>query len=323
MPARRPIVAVVGLGTMGCGIAVAALAHGMDVRVVDADEAATTAGCDRLARRIRGHVESGLFGPELLSGLDGVVRATGFPDVGDGADVVVEAVPEEWDVKREVLWALSTASPAVLATNTSAFPVEELASSVNDPSRFLGVHFFNPAEWIPGVEVVTGTQTSQGALRSAMSLLTQMAKEPTVVASSPGFLANRLQLALFAECMRCVDEGLATPEDIDRVVRTTFGFRLPAFGPFAVADMAGLDVYGSILTTLAAAYGTRFEVPDSLRALLDSGRFGVKAGAGFATYSTAQTDRLIAQRDSAYSRLAASVPLPPAVSPSTTARGTA
>ncbi len=320
MLAHRPVIAVVGLGTMGCGIAVAALTSGMDVRLVDADEGATRAGIGRLTRRMQAHVESGLLEPDVLATLDRAVPAAGYADVGDAVDLIVEAVPEEWDVKRAVLASLSAGSPAVLATNTSAFPVDELATSVSGPSRFLGVHFFNPAEWIPGVEVVRGAQTSQDALAKALALLGQMAKEPTVVVSSPGFLANRLQLALFSECLRCVDEGLETPEDIDRVVRTTFGFRLPAFGPFAIADMAGLDVYGSILTTLATAFGQRFDIPPSMRTLLEEGRLGVKTGAGYATYTPAQVDELLARRDAAYSRLAVGV-LPGSATRSVPTRG--
>ncbi len=290
---------------MGCGIAVAALVAGMDVRLVDADEQATKAGLVRLADRLRGHVDAGLLEPGVLGSLDRVVPASGYADVGEEVDLIVEAVPEDWAVKREVLKALSAASTAVLATNTSAFPVDDLAASVASPERFLGVHFFNPAEWIPGVEVVPGALTTSGTVSTVLALLEQLAKDPTVVRSSPGFLANRLQLALFAECARCVDEGLATPEVIDRVVRSTFGFRLPAFGPFAIADMAGLDVYGSILTTLAAAYGERFALPASLSALLEAGQLGVKTGGGYASYSEAAAAELLPRRDAAYARLAA------------------
>jgi len=134
-------------------------------------------------------------------------------------------------------------------------------------------------------------------------MLHRMSKEPTVVKSSPGFLANRLQLALFAECMRCVDEGLASPQDVDRVVSSTFGFRLPAFGPFAIADMAGLGVYESIFNTLTEAYGERFRPPDSFRRLIEQERFGVKVRRGYAPYSEAEVEELVPVRDAVYSRL--------------------
>lgn len=302
----RPVVAIVGMGTMGCGIAVAALTHDTDVRLMDMDEAATAMGLDRLSRRLAGHARGGLIALDVETALSGVVTVSSYGDLGDDVDMVIEAVPESWEVKREVLATLSASTPAVIATNTSAFPVDELAESVVDPARFLGVHFFNPAEWIPGVEVVPGQATSASSLESASALLHRMAKVPTLVSSSPGFLANRLQLALFAEALRCLDEGLATAEEIDRVVRTTFGFRLSAFGPFAIADMAGLDVYLSILDTLSTAFGKRFEASPGLKSLVAQGRFGTKSGGGFADYDARTLDDLMARRDAAYARLTTS-----------------
>jgi 3-hydroxybutyryl-CoA dehydrogenase len=307
MAHSRPVVAIVGMGTMGCGIAVAALTHDIDVRLIDVDDAATVRGMDRLSQRLDGHARGGLIELDVETALRGVVSLSGLRDVGDEVDLIIEAVPESWQVKREVLTTLSASTSAVIATNTSAFPVDELAASVDDAARFLGVHFFNPAEWIPGVEVVPGRATSASSLASAFAVLHRMAKVPTLVSSSPGFLANRLQLALFAEASRCLDEGLATAEEIDRVVRTTFGFRLSAFGPFAIADMAGLDVYLSILETLSASFGERFEASPGLRTMVAQGRFGTKSGGGFADYEARALDDLIARRDAAYSRLMAAV----------------
>jgi len=302
---RRASVAIVGLGTMGCGIAVGALTHGIDVVLLDIDEAATAAGRDRLSRRLNRHVQAGLLPSSVLASLDGAVYVTSYDEIGDGVDFIIEAVPEDWTIKRGVLAALSASSSVRLATNTSSFPVDQLASSVTDATRFIGVHFFNPAEWTPGVEVVNGAHTAEATTTAAIDLLRRMAKNPTVVRSSPGFLANRLQLALFSECMRVVDEGLATAEDVDRIVRSTFGFRLPAFGPFAVADMAGLDVYESILDTLADAFGERFAAPESLRSLVARGRHGLKTGAGFRDYTPGEVEELLAYRDSQYARIEA------------------
>lgn len=296
-------VAIVGLGTMGCGIAEAALLHGLRVHVIDSDPAATLAGAARLRSRIAGHAEAGLLGTEALDTLDGVEIADDFSELCHVVDVIVEAVPEEWDVKLSVLAALAEHSAdAVIATNTSALPIDELAVAVAAPERFIGVHFFNPAEWIPGVEIIPGQKTCSATTELTVAVTELLGKRPVVVRSSPGFLANRLQLALFAECMRCVQEGLATPEQIDLVVRSTFGFRLPAFGPFAVADMAGLDVYASILQTLTASYGDRFAVA-GLSELVEAGRLGVKSGAGFWDYTPDRVAALLRQRDTAYARL--------------------
>lgn len=310
MLADKPVLAVVGLGAMGGGISLAALLGGIEVRVVDSDVETTAVGVKRLSERLHRHVDAGLLHPATVALLDQVTAAESMPDACAGADLVVEAVSEDWDIKRRVLVSLSGATDATIITNTSSFPIDELAKDVASPERFLGVHFFHPAEWIPGVEVVAGTMTSPDNVDLAMTMLARMSKQPVMVTSSPGFIANRLQLALFAECLRCVDEGLATPADIDRVVRSTFGFRLPVFGPFAVADMAGLDVYASILTTLSDAYGERFAMPAALRELVEQRRLGVKTGGGFAEYSPAEVEELTQRRDAAYLRLLVSTAAP-------------
>jgi len=304
MSSNEPKLAVVGMGTMGAGIAVAALANGMSLRMMDSDQLASDIGLQRLAERLERHVRSGLLDLDVEAAMKAVHVVTDYRSLSHGVDIVIEAVPENWEIKRPVLAELSAATDVVIATNTSAFPVDELATSVVDPSRFLGVHFFNPAEWIPGVEVVNGSATEQHAIDVAFGFLNTIGKVPTIVASSPGFLANRLQLALFSEASKIIDEGLATADDIDRVVRTTFGFRLGAFGPFAIADMAGLDVYLSILETLTAAFGERFTASEGLRQLVEQGRFGTKVGAGFVEYTREELENLIVARDTAYARLA-------------------
>jgi len=295
--------AIIGLGTMGCGIAELAMVHGLRVCVIDSDRAATLAGMSRLRSRITAHVDAGLLSHDFLDMLDEVDVAEDFADLCSGVDIIIEAVPEERGVKLKVLAMLADFSAvAVIATNTSALPIDELAVAVTSPERFIGVHFFNPAEWVPGVEIIPGQATSAATIESTVAVAELLGKRPVVVKSSPGFLANRLQLALFAECMRCVEEGLATPAQIDVVVRSTFGFRLPAFGPFAVADMAGLDVYASILQTLTTSYGDRFVV-SGLTELIGSGRLGVKSGSGFRDYSEAQAAALLLRRDTACARL--------------------
>jgi 3-hydroxybutyryl-CoA dehydrogenase len=291
-------VAVVGLGTMGCGIATSALAHGFQVVVADFDEASTDAGIRQIASRIERYAETGDVPERAVE--RGLRPITDYGELREGVSLVIEAVPESYEVKRPVLAALSLGCPAVIATNTSALSVDELATSVVDPHRFLGVHFFNPAELIPGVEIVRGAVTDDEAVRLAATILGRLSKHPSVVLDSPGFIANRIQFALFAECARCLEEGLASAEEIDQIVRTTFGFRLGAYGPFKIADMAGLDVYVSILETLSAAFGDRFDPSQTLLGTVAAGKTGTKTRGGFFDYTASEVEALGASRDETY-----------------------
>jgi 3-hydroxybutyryl-CoA dehydrogenase len=296
-------IAIVGLGTMGCGIAETALSHGCSLSVVDCTDDRTAEGILRIREQIARKVRADLAPADLFDAVDNIHHGSNITGACYGIDLVIEAVPEDWTIKGDVLAAISAAQPNIIATNTSSFPIERLAGRVSDPSSFLGVHFFNPAEWIPGVEVVPGPATRLDVIARVLDVLRTWHKVPVLVQSSPGFLANRLQLALFAECLRCVEEGLATPDEIDAVVSSTFGFRLPVFGPFTIADMAGLDVYASILDSLEQRFGGRFAAGPTLRALVTTGALGVKSGRGFRQYSQEVTQESLEKRDIAYERL--------------------
>ncbi len=290
-------VAVIGTGTMGRGIARVFLDAGHDIRVFDAVPGLAATWVDSLDDADR-------------LAADGRVRVEAVDELAHavaGAGLVVEVVAEDRAVKAEVLQALSAHAPddCVIASNTSSYPIDDLATDCRLPERFLGMHFFNPADVIPGVEVVAGEATDQGVVDQAVAWLESAGKRPATVRSSPGFIANRLQMALFLECLRCVEEGLVSPEDLDTVVSTTFGFRLPMFGPFMIADMAGLDVYRSILQTLEDGLGERFAAPEALLALTDEGRFGLKVGHGFKTYGEQERIDLVAARDAQYRHLSA------------------
>ncbi|HEV3476402.1 MAG TPA: 3-hydroxyacyl-CoA dehydrogenase family protein, partial [Rubrobacteraceae bacterium] len=214
-------------------------------------------------------------------------------------------VPEDLELKHEILAACSDAAPAesVIVSNTSSFPMDELAKSVERPGRFVGTHWFNPPEWTPGVEVIPAAATDPEVVERVMVFLRALGKRPATVGDGPGFVANRIQNALFLEALRCVEEGLASPQEVDEVVRSCFGFRLPFFGPFQIADMAGLDVYVSVLETLREGLGERFETPDALRELVELGRTGTKSGAGFLEYSDEERERLLLERDRRYAAL--------------------
>lgn len=299
------VVAVVGAGTMGLGVAECFAAAGMDVRLVDATQDLTRRAKERLVQRARGHVRAGLLAEEAARRVEAVETKDGVEEAASGAELVFEAVPEDLGLKRDTLGACSgAASPeAVVVSNTSSLPINRLSEFVEGPERFCGMHWFNPPEWTPGVEVIPARATSEKTIERVVEALRGIGKRPAVVGDGPGFVANRLQTALFLEAVRCVEEGLASPKEVDEVVRSCFGFRLPFFGPFQIADMAGLDVYQSVLGVLEEGLGDRFEAPEVLRKLVEQGRTGTKSGAGFLEYTEEERDRLLLERDRRYAAL--------------------
>lgn len=300
-------VTVVGAGYMGGGIAQRFALAGMAVTIVDADEDATTRGLERLIREAQEFEDDGLY----PSGSTETIRANlkvgaSVEEAVAGADFIEEAVFERLDVKRDVLAVVSQhARPdAIIGTNTSTIPVRELDSAVVRPERFLTVHFSNPAPFIPGVEIIAGVATEPDVVDTVKELLARVGAEGAQVADTPGMVLNRLQYVLLKEATSIVEEGVATVEDVDTIVRTTFGFRLGFFGPFAIADQAGLDVYADSFKTFEAAYGERLATPTIIQEAVDSGRKGVKNGRGLTGDFDEETRAaVIAYRNRAYSRM--------------------
>jgi 3-hydroxybutyryl-CoA dehydrogenase len=227
-----------------------------------------------------------------------VTLATDLHEAVASADVVIESVTEDRSVKESVWEAIGVSAPAtaILATNTSSLSVTELAGVVPGPSRVLGIHFFNPAHILPGVEVVLTANTDPRVVDAVVNLLHGAGKHPVMVKDTPGFVVNRLQFVLIAEAMRLIDEGVATPEDIDTLVETTIGPRWLAGGPMISADAAGLDVYVSILRELQDKLGDHYQPPDIITGLVSEGRLGAKTGSGLIGgtadfYATSQVSR--------------------------------
>jgi 3-hydroxybutyryl-CoA dehydrogenase len=298
--------AVVGAGYMGGGIAQVLALHGYKVALGDVDGEIAERARVRLVDQARDFEARGLLPAGAAETIAAnLAAAASIEDAVSTADYVAEAVPEDPVIKADILRRISSAAPAgaVIASNTSAIPIGELAASVTGPGRFLGVHWMNPAPLIPGVELIPGPQTSPQAMDLAEELIRALGKTPARVADTPGFVANRLQFALYKEAARIVEEGVADPSQIDAVVSNTFGFRLALFGPFAIGDMAGLDVYESSYRTLEKAYGERFSPPAALTATVEEGNLGLKTGHGFLDIDPASRESLVAYRDSAYARL--------------------
>ncbi|PWC04553.1 3-hydroxyacyl-CoA dehydrogenase family protein [Mycetocola zhujimingii] len=296
-------IAVVGSGYMGGGIAQVLALSGATVRIADISEEIAVRNYERLIDEARQFVADGLFPADAVERIQSNVSpAASIEEAVADADFIEEAVPEKIEIKHATLKRISEAArpDAIIGSNTSTILIGSLAEAVVNPSRFLGVHFSNPAPFIPGVELIPHESTDPAAIEVAEEIVRATGKETARVKDSTGFVLNRLQYALFHEATQLVEEGVATPEDIDTIVRTTFGFRLPVFGPFAIADMAGLDVYSFCYASLQTRWPERFATPNSLKELVDAGKFGTKTGAGYLDVPADRTAELIAYRNKAY-----------------------
>lgn len=273
--------AVIGAGTMGHGIAQVLAMCGVTTRLFDVDEAAVELGLSKIRANLDKGVSKGKVEQAdrdaTMARLSGCTR---LAEAADGAQVVVEAVPERMDLKQSIFGELeqSIGDEAILATNTSSLPVSEIASPLRVPERLVGMHFFNPVHIMKLVEVVRGERSSDGAVETTMALARRMGKEPIDVRDSPGFASSRLGIAIGMEAIRMVESGVASAEDIDKAMVLGYGFPM---GPLRLTDLVGLDVRLSIAEYLAESLGERFQPPKLLRDLVERGELGKKSGRGF------------------------------------------
>lgn len=291
---------------MGGGIAQVLAKAGIAVALADASSELSAQNRDRLCREAFQFEEAGLFDSGSAHRIESNLTASeSIEDAVTNVDYITEAVPEIPSVKAEVHTRIDAnrRDGSVVASNTSTIRIASMSASFADPSTFLGVHFSNPAPFIPGVEIIAHPQTSESVVDNVSNLITVIGKEGARITDNPGFVLNRLQYVLFKEAAAVVDEGVASAEDVDRIVSTTFGFRTPFFGPFVIADMAGLDVYQSSFKEMQRHFGDRMEPPRILTDLVNAGKYGTKSGGGFTDLTADQTEELLAYRNRAYARL--------------------
>ncbi|MFL0358354.1 3-hydroxyacyl-CoA dehydrogenase family protein [Curtobacterium flaccumfaciens] len=296
-------IAVVGSGYMGGGIAQVLALAGHTVRIADVSAEIAASNRARLIAETEQFVADGLFPTDAVARVEAhLSAAASIEEAVATADFIEEAVPEKLEIKHATLRRISEAAraDAVIGSNTSTILIESLAEVVVGPERFLGVHFSNPAPFIPGVELIPHPTTNEHAIEVGETVVAATGKQSARVKDSTGFVLNRLQYALFEEATKIADEGIASPDDIDTIVRTTFGFRLPFFGPFAIADMAGLDVYAFCFESLQTRWPERFATPPSLQQHVDAGELGTKSGAGYLEVPADRTPELVAYRNKAY-----------------------
>jgi 3-hydroxybutyryl-CoA dehydrogenase len=279
-------VSVLGAGTMGHGIAQVCAMAGCAVRLADATEELAHSGRERIRANLEEGVRRGKLQADAVHAcLDRVAVASTLEAAAADSDVIIEAVPERIELKRDVLARAERAAPptSLLATNTSSLSIGELQQALARPARFLGLHFFNPVHSNPLLEVVRGPGTGEATVREALELARRIGKEAVVVNDSPGFATSRLGVLLGLEAMRMVEEGVASAADIDRAME--LGYRHP-MGPLKLTDLVGLDVRLDIARYLHEKLGAEhFRPPRILQEMVAAGRLGKKSGRGFYDWS--------------------------------------
>jgi 3-hydroxybutyryl-CoA dehydrogenase len=279
-------VGVVGLGTMGAGIAQVCVQAGVETVGREVSQELAERARERIAHYLGRGVEKGRMTPEERdAALARLTTTTELTDLA-GCDLVVEAVVEELDAKRELFRELEdVVTPgAVLATNTSALSVTDIASATERPERVVGLHFFNPAPVLPLVEVVRTEAASEDAVEIAYAFAERIGKRPIRCADTPGFVVNRILIPLLNDCVRVLDEAGVSPEDLDTAM--TAGLNWP-IGPCALIDLIGIDVHVHASEALHSALGeARMEPPPRLVEMRDAGELGRKSGRGFFAYDT-------------------------------------
>ncbi len=301
-------VLVIGAGTMGHGFAQIFATNSLSVWLVDENEDLLGRAREWITDNLNYMVELGELKKEAVQPVLSRIRFT--PDLEQAtskADYVLEAVNENLDLKKRIFQRLGqwTEPHVVLATNTSSFDINELSAVTDHPERIIGTHWFHPPQITPCVEIIPSDLTNPETIRAATGLMERIGKVPTRCKSAPGFVANRIQLAMAAEALAIVEEGLATPEEVDRIVKTSFGFRLSAYGPFQICDQAGADTYYAIYQYLHGKLKReQFKPSPLLKGQVEQGHLGLKTGRGFYEYGQGAAERMKRERDKKlYSRL--------------------
>jgi 3-hydroxybutyryl-CoA dehydrogenase len=277
-------VGVVGLGTMGAGIAQLSVQAGFETVGREVSRELAEQGRATIDRYLSRGVEKGRLSPEERDhALGRLALTTELDDLSD-CDLVIEAVLEELELKREVFADLDrvTRPDAVLATNTSALSVSEIAAATTRPERVVGMHFFNPAPVLPLVEIVRAAKSSNEAVDAAYAWAERAGKQPVHCSDTPGFIVNRILIPLLNDCVRVLDEADVRPEDMDKAMTNGAGWPL---GPCALIDLIGIDVHVHASEALHGKLDDpRMAPPERLVRMQQEAKLGRKSGEGFYTY---------------------------------------
>lgn len=276
-------IAVIGAGTMGHGIAHVCAAAGYQTRLFDVRRALVDDGLAKISANLDAGVAKGKVTAEQRAAALANLRGEAELALAvDGADLVIEAVPEKLELKQTLLREVAglAGASAILATNTSSLSVSDIAAAVPGPERVVGTHFFNPVHLMKLLEIVVGKATAPETVAAIQAFGARVGKDCIVVRDSPGFATSRLGLVIGLEAIRMVEEGVASPEDIDKAMCLGYGFPM---GPLKLTDLVGLDVRLNIAEYLSAHLqdGAHFRPPALLRQMVADGKLGKKSGQGF------------------------------------------
>jgi len=298
-------ISVLGAGTMGHGIAQTFLMGGYPVRLYDVKEAILKNARVHIQKNLELFCQAGLIKKQAIKpALGKLTTTTDLEQAVAGSDFIVEAAPENLKLKQDLFQKVESfcRKEAILASNTSSLTLKEMGVRVKNKARLVVTHWFNPPHIVPTVEVVRGKETSQETLKTTYQLMTRLRKMPVLVNKElPGFIVNRIQVAMVREVFDLYEKGVATAADIDRAVKGSFGFRLASIGPLLTADLGGLDVWYQAGQNLLPQIKSSTKPSQTLKRLVAQGHLGVKSGRGFYNYavdfSKAELDDLIQKRD--------------------------
>jgi 3-hydroxybutyryl-CoA dehydrogenase len=300
-------VGILGAGLMGPGIAQAFSSAGYRVKIFDKDPAARRTVKNKMASNFNAFINLNLASPEDRERcLEKVSVATSMKNLCDGPQVLIEAISEDLEVKRNVYGQMEKCTPTdtILTSNTSALSITTISEALKHKTRFLGTHFWNPPQIIPCVEVIMGAFTEEEIFETVYSLMEKIKKVPVRVRKDiPGFLGNRLQHAMWREAIALKEKNIASAEDIDKVVKYGFGVRMPFIGPLETADLAGLALTFDIQKYLFPYLESSKAPSPALKDLVCGGATGTNAGRGFYDWTPEKFRQLIQQRDTVLLRI--------------------
>jgi 3-hydroxybutyryl-CoA dehydrogenase len=300
-------IGVIGAGLTGHGIAQVFASAGYGVNLYDVDAAALETAKKRVETNFTVFITLGLAEQQDVTDcLDRITLCPSIEALCRGAHVIIEAVPEDIDLKRRTFTEVErhTAPDVILSSNTSAISITEIGAALKKKDRFMGTHFWNPPHVLPCVEVIRGEHTGEVVFETVFALMEKVGKVPVrVLKDVPGFLGNRLQHAMWREAISLCEQNVASAEDIDKVVKYGFGARMPFIGPLETADLAGLVLTRDIHKYLFPFLDSATKPSPILEELVSEGATGVRAGRGFYVWTPEKTEQFIRQRDTVLLRI--------------------